>query len=393
MVLKRTEIESSPSKRTSKAAKLHPPLYELTLPALSQSGAEYDEHGEEEYLKRDDADVNSPFTEELIKAFSIDRYPVKMQCNGTADLTGDFVVKSSMGKSLNAFRKILREQKLDAYFRDSCFRKYLDLPEDNNALFQMKMVYELLKRRFMYENKDKMDEVWINYCVMPVCFGWKEFTIVTRLKCYPPSQVIPILTQKKTPRTPKKGKEKSCDHDDLVSIVDPSFKNKNLIKILKGKGLSKKHKQSLCLVWFVHNILWTREVNNNISLGFIKLSKDLKAFNNYPWGYESFKMTVKYLLTLLVPKTVNLYGFPWAFMSVQTLKDPKVIDRIKMELFRATTITRKIILEGGLIVVDGAVGGGSGAAVGANDAPLTVFKANHYEYDHTGYTDFASPNE
>ncbi|KAF3675254.1 hypothetical protein FXO37_05971 [Capsicum annuum] len=69
-----------------------------------------------------------------------------------------------------------------------------------------------------------------------------------------------------------------------------------------------------------------------------------------------------------------------------------------MELFGATTITTKIILEGGLIVVDGlsgdgAVGGGSGAAVGANDAPLTVFKANHYEYDHTGYTNFAPPNE
>ncbi|PHT52915.1 hypothetical protein CQW23_07377 [Capsicum baccatum] len=30
---------------------------------------------------------------------------------------------------------------------------------DNNARFQMKMVYNLLKHRFMYENKDKMDEV------------------------------------------------------------------------------------------------------------------------------------------------------------------------------------------------------------------------------------------
>ena len=63
-----------------------------------------------------------------------------------------------------------------------------------------------------------------------------------------------------------------------------------------------------------------------------------------------------------------------------------------MKLFGATSITRKIILEGRLVVVvdglsgDGAVGGGSGAAVGANDAPLTVFKANHYDYDLTGYT-------
>ncbi|PHU08829.1 hypothetical protein BC332_20689 [Capsicum chinense] len=317
MVPKRTKTESSPSKGTSEAARLHPPLYELVLQALSQSGAEYDEHGEEEYFKRDDADANSPFIEEMVKAFSIDRYLVRMQCDSAADLTGDFVVNSAMEKSFDTFIKILREQKLDAYFRDSFYGKYLDLPEDNNAHFQIKLVYELLKRRFMYENKDKMAEVWINYCGMPICFGWKEFAIVTGLKCYPPSQVIPILTQKKIPRTPKKGKGKSCDRDDLVSIVGPSFKNKNLIEALKGKGLSKKHKQSLCLV----------------------------------------------------------------------------IDRIKIELFGATTITRKIILEGGLDVVDEAIGGGSGAAIGANDAPLTVFKANHYECDHTGYTDFASPSK
>ncbi|KAM3323173.1 hypothetical protein P3S67_004324 [Capsicum chacoense] len=247
MVPKRTEIESSLSKGTSETARLHPLLYELVLQALSQLGTEYDEHGEEEYFKRDYANTNSPSTEELVKAFSIDRYPMKIKCNGAADLTGDCVFKSVMGKSFDPFRKILREQKLDAYFRDSFFGKYLDLPEDNNAHFQVKMVYELLKHRFMYENKDKMDGVWINYS-------------------------------------------------------------------LKGKGLSKKHKQSLCLVWLVHNILWARDVNNNIRLGLIMLSEDLEAFNNYPWGYEHLKKTVKYLLTPLVPKTVNLYGFPWAFM-------------------------------------------------------------------------------
>ncbi|KAM3319615.1 hypothetical protein P3S67_006815 [Capsicum chacoense] len=206
MVPKRTETESSPSKGTSEAARLHPPLYELALQVLSQSGAEYDEYGEEEYFKRDNVDANSPSTEELVKTFSSDYYPVRMQCDGAADLMDDFVVKSAMGKSFDAFRKILRGQKLDAYFRDSCFEKYLDLPEDNNTHFQMKMVYELLKRRFMYENKDKMDEVWINYCGMLVCFGWKEFAIVTGLKCYPSSQVIPILTQKNTLHTQKMAK-------------------------------------------------------------------------------------------------------------------------------------------------------------------------------------------
>ncbi|PHT84197.1 hypothetical protein T459_12640 [Capsicum annuum] len=58
--------------------------------------------------------------------------------------------------------------------------------------------------------------------------------------------------------------------------------------------------------------------------------------------------------------------------SVQTLSDPKVVDEIKIKLFGATTIIRKIILEGG-----------------ANDAPLTVFETtSHYDYDHNGCTDF-----
>ncbi|PHT89651.1 hypothetical protein T459_04764 [Capsicum annuum] len=180
-----------------------------------------------------------------------------------------------------------------------------------------------------------------------------------------------------------------------------------------------------------------RDVNNNISLGLRNLSEDLEAFNSYPWGYESFKMTVEYLLTPLMPKTVNLYGFSWVFMawafevipylrqqvnykeevfcprilrwlsakinknakfldlfnppkkaivhswlvptnrelkmpvflalrSVQIFSDPKVVDGIKIELFGATTITRKTILDGG-----------------ANDAPLTVFETtSHYDYEH-----------
>ncbi|PHT94336.1 hypothetical protein T459_02218 [Capsicum annuum] len=133
MALKRKEIESSPSKGTSTTAQLHPPLYELALQALSQSGAEYNEHGEEESFKRDDPNANSPSAEELIKTFDIDHYLVRMQCGGAIDLMGDLV-----GKLLWA----------------------TDLLEENNARFQMKMVYDLLKRSFMYENKDKMDEAW-----------------------------------------------------------------------------------------------------------------------------------------------------------------------------------------------------------------------------------------
>ncbi|PHT72657.1 hypothetical protein T459_23442 [Capsicum annuum] len=105
MTSKRKETESSPSKGTSEAARLHPPLYEHALQAISQLKQKSNEHGDGECFKRDDPNANSPSTE-----------------------------------------------------KDNFFGKYFDLSEDNNAYFQTFMVYDLLNHRFMYENEDKMDE-------------------------------------------------------------------------------------------------------------------------------------------------------------------------------------------------------------------------------------------
>ncbi|KAG5593773.1 hypothetical protein H5410_035005 [Solanum commersonii] len=137
----------------------------------------------------------------------------------------------------------------------------------NNALFQMTMVYELLKRRFIFANNEKKDEVLINY--------W--------LKCHSPCVKIPEFTIKKQSRRQKKGetqtsKEQSTEEQDLVSLVSPSFKNHQLIYLLNEKDTTKKHKESLCLLWFVHNVLLGKDVNNN-----------------YPWGCDSYELTVKYL--------------------------------------------------------------------------------------------------
>ncbi|PHT83182.1 hypothetical protein T459_11625 [Capsicum annuum] len=85
MVPKRTEIESSPSKGTSASTQLHLPLYELYLQALSQLGADDNQHGEEESFKRDDPNANSPSTKELVKTFSIDRYLVDVTVEATAE--------------------------------------------------------------------------------------------------------------------------------------------------------------------------------------------------------------------------------------------------------------------------------------------------------------------
>ena len=52
--------------------------------------------------------------------------------------------------------------------------------------------------------------------------------------------------------------------------------------------------------------------------------------------------------------------------SVQTLSDPKVIDRIKKKFFGATTIIRKIFFGGRIVVVDGV--SDNGAISGASSS-------------------------
>ncbi|XP_049353867.1 uncharacterized protein LOC125818387 [Solanum verrucosum] len=265
---------------------------------------------------RSEVQHSIPSTPGFVKTFSIDKFQVKMPIDDDTNF-GDSVVKSVMGKVFDKFKVILKEQKLETFFRSSCFGLYLDLPENNNARFQMTMVYGLLKRRILYEDEEKKDEIWINYCGMPICFGIKEFAIITGLRCHHAVQPLPIVKPKSTTNKTKKveGKEKIADDDDLVDIVGKSYKSTNLLKDLESKTLSRKHKESLCLVWFVHAILWAKDTNQIIPASLLKLSRDREEFNNYPWGHESYNLTVKYLLQKLTPKTINLYGFPWAFMA------------------------------------------------------------------------------
>ncbi|KAH0737467.1 hypothetical protein KY290_036172 [Solanum tuberosum] len=233
------------------------------------------------------------------------KFQVEMPIDDPTNLTGDFVVKSAMGAKFDAFRTILMNEKLEDFFKSSCFGYFLDLPEANNARFQMSMVYDLLKRRIKYkgadddalENKNKkMDEIWINYCGMPVGKKGKKTVKTANTKT-------------------NKGKEKLNNENELLAIIGPSYKTKDLIEDLQSKKVLKKHKERLCLVWFVHAILWAKDINNVIDLSLFVLAQDLNAFNNYPWGNDSYFLTVEYLVSKLSPKTNNLYGFPWAFMA------------------------------------------------------------------------------
>ncbi|KAM3382579.1 hypothetical protein P3S68_008153 [Capsicum galapagoense] len=231
-------------------------------------------------------DNGSPTGRELIsisqhdpvKTFSINRSEVAMPINNPEEkqLTGQIVLKCQMGEFFEHFMKIMKNQNIGGLFKKSCFGCFLELPEESSAhiRFPMTMVYGLLKRRIKYTRDDKdpeIDKIWINYCGMSVCFGLQEFAMAR--------------------------------------------KSSDLLTDLEDKTIPEQYKEQLCLVWFAHSVILARDINKVLEDDLLARAKDFDKFNNYPWGYDSFYLTVQYLLTKLSSRTTTLYGFPWAFMA------------------------------------------------------------------------------
>ena len=116
---------------------------------------------------------------------------------------GDSIIRSVLERPVIKFRDIRKRNQLEDFFKNSCFGHFLDLPINLLSRFQMTIVYELLKRMFIFENSNKKDEILINYCGMPEFFSIREFAIVTGLKCHPPVEPIPKFIVKTESRRKK----------------------------------------------------------------------------------------------------------------------------------------------------------------------------------------------
>ncbi|KAM3222716.1 hypothetical protein P3L10_021986 [Capsicum annuum] len=223
-----------------------------------------------------------------------------------------------MGNFFGYFMKIMKNENIGRIFKKSCFERFLELLEDPSARirFPITMVYDLLTRRIKYTGDDKdpeeggkkkMDEIWINYCGMPVCFGLQEFTIMTGLRCHYPEGPLPR----------RRSKVRKCKGKiyGLFDIARCGYKASDLLIDLEDKTIPEQYREKFFLVWFAHLVILVRDVNKVIEDNLLARAEDFDKFNNYPWGYDSFYLTVQYLLTKLSLGTTTLYGFPWAFMA------------------------------------------------------------------------------
>ncbi|KAM3305878.1 hypothetical protein P3S67_012747 [Capsicum chacoense] len=283
---KKTESGSTFDHPTKKAGLL---IDSVKLPEQSQSGQNE--------------------VEESDNSFS----PMKlaMPISNTNVVFRDVILKCQLGKTFNKLKSIMKKENIDGLFKKSCFAYFLKLFGNRPLCFPMIMVYGLLKHKIKYARDDgglkkgekKMDEVWINYSGMPVCFGLKEFAMVMGLRCDRPKE--PLIK-----KTPHKGSNKhKVKKYGLLGIVGPSYRVEDLMVDLKNKDIPKHYRKKLCLVLFVHSVLLERDVSKVIEHDLLVLADDFEKFNYYPWGYDSYYLTVKYLLKKLKPKATILYVF------------------------------------------------------------------------------------
>ena len=81
-----------------------------------------------------------------IEIINAETFPVHVQ----PDANGDDIIRSVLGRPFVKFKNILKRNPMEYFFRNSCFGHFLDLSIDPLPRFQMTIVYELLKRRFIF---------------------------------------------------------------------------------------------------------------------------------------------------------------------------------------------------------------------------------------------------
>ncbi|KAM3357129.1 hypothetical protein P3S68_023843 [Capsicum galapagoense] len=231
----------------------------------------------------DDGDNDSFSVSYLSRCISVERYDLRT----IIDEVGSFPAKISVRSRMAAypeFKQILVDQELKKRFKWSCFGHFRNLTE--HLKFNGQLVYYLLLRRV--KNDKIRHEMW--FCVnnKPAYFGLKEFCLITGLYC-------------------------------------SSYPSESKMKKV-GNKLNEDQKFKCFLLWFLHTMLLAKDSTKVVNTKLIRMVDSLSFFEKYPWGKETFQMTIDYLKKksdLKKQKEVfdekqkasyALFRFPWAFI-------------------------------------------------------------------------------
>ncbi|KAF3685313.1 putative inositol hexakisphosphate and diphosphoinositol-pentakisphosphate kinase 1-like [Capsicum annuum] len=201
------------------------------------------------------------------------------------EVTGDLVLKCQLGKHFDELRSIMKNENIYKLFKRSYFAYFLKMSED-------------------------------------------------RTLCFPISMKNP-LSRKHPTKGPTNAREKK---DGLLGIVGRSYKEDDLMVDLEDKNIPKEYKEKLYLVWFVHFVLLSRDVRKVIQDDLLVLADDFEKFNDYPWGYDSYYLTIVY--PWIVPTEQDLGMTSFITLGLVDTKVDPTMELINKKLVGATAIRR-----------------------------------------------------
>ncbi|KAF3638755.1 hypothetical protein FXO38_23072 [Capsicum annuum] len=219
----------------------------------------------------------------------------------------------SVGKPFDDLRKTIKNENIDELLKKILFGNFLVLPEDHTACFQISLVYGLLKNRIKVFHSDNLEMQ--SYRRTSHQRNTQKKSKESRTIKPPPSNRRKALSQIPPTKTNKR-KEKI---DRLLDIAGHRYKSNKLIKHLKGKTISKKYKEQLCLFWFAHSVILARDINKFIQDDLLKVV--------HPW---------------VLPTKQKLGITSFITLGLVDIIADLIVELIKKELAGATSIRRSV---------------------------------------------------
>lgn len=235
--------------------------------------------------------------------------------------------------------EILEGTKELNYLRASCFGPLFQLPV-RKCSFSGKLVHQMLCRGVYTRKKH---ELWFIFAGQPFRFSLREFAILTGLDCRPYSSPAAVL------KSQRECTKKHPYWNILIGEDHPGVLIKDIVDWLrKDKMKPKKEKMDdwrrlrLALIVIVEGVLLCSSQPVRASLQVVEMVQHLESFEAFPWGRESFLLTMRMVkvsqkvnsLSALIAKFnqshSSTHGFPLVFQLLM-LKAIPVFERYLLQ--------------------------------------------------------------
>lgn len=237
--------------------------------------------------------------------------------------------------------------------REMCFGPLFDLPVRKCSL-SGKLVHQLLCRCVHTATKY---EIWFVFAGQAFRFSLREFGILTGLPCgsYPPRDII---KQWQTPPDPEQPYWNILIGEDIqvISIKDIVLWLKRDKRATPEDRMPSWRRIRLALIVIVEGILLCNSQPVRASKEIVEMVKDLEQFQQYPWGRESFLLTISQvkvgnkiesleeLLSKFDQVSTATHGFPIA-LQLMILKSIPQFEEILPNADDVATFTDRSIFE------------------------------------------------